>query len=410
MTAAPADDAVPFPHPAPTDVTDDGALVPDAATPAPPARQPRYPHVDALRAIAALFVVWGHATETISKLGLEYLGGAIALCLPTGGQWMNEASTDFNFGRIGVVLFFAISGFVIPASLKGGRMAGLRRFAISRVFRLYPAYWLSIPLGFLTSYWMWGTPFSWKDVGLNFTMVPELLGAQPAEGLYWTLATELLFYGTCALLYAVGGLRRVRVIATLALLLFLVCIKYRAYPECFLAAHLSIMFFGTLCRYYLESDRQALRSRLLGLFILGYALVCALLPLVAAYKLQAGRWPEFYYWTTRTYAIGIGFFCVGLTAARIRWRFAAWLGEISYSLYLLHPAVLYALLWALLRWAPAGVYGLHQGWYLLAVAAITVLLSALNYHYLEKPAIRLGKYLAHRAPANVARATPESFP
>ncbi|MES2187020.1 MAG: acyltransferase [Pseudomonadota bacterium] len=402
--------AIPFPHPAPVDVAAGGALVPDAATPAPPARQPRYAHVDSLRAIAALLVLWAHTAEIYATLGLQSVGSAGVIGVAVGGQWMNAVAHSFDFGRMGVVLFFAISGFVIPASLKGTRADGLRRFAISRFFRLYPAYWFSIPLGAITFYWIWGKPFSAYEFALNFTMLPGALHVQPAEGLYWTLATELQFYCLCAVLFAVGGLRRIRVLAGLTVVFALVFAKYGGASRGLLGAHLSIMLFGTLCRYYLESDRQARRSQLLGIFLLGYALVWAALPFVAVWQIQAGRWSEASLFLYRTYAIGLGIFCVGLTAVRIRWRFAAWMGEISYSLYLLHPVVLYGFFWLLLHYGPAGLYGLHLGVYVGAVAATTVLLSALNYHYLEKPAIRLGKYFAHRTPANLARATPESFP
>src|SRR5438045_9287952 len=61
----------------------------------------------------------------------------------------------FEFGITGVVLFFAISGFVIYGTLRGPRAGTGRRFVISRFFRLFPAYWVSVLAG-LVFFWWWG--------------------------------------------------------------------------------------------------------------------------------------------------------------------------------------------------------------------------------------------------------------
>ena len=95
----------------------------------------RYDHIDALRAIAALLVVWRHA-EGI-------------LLVDRTTEFAKLVFSFIDPGRAGVVLFFAISGFVIPSSLRGKLTDGTRNFVIRRFFRLYPAYWLSIPIGWL---------------------------------------------------------------------------------------------------------------------------------------------------------------------------------------------------------------------------------------------------------------------
>lgn len=404
------EDAVVFPSIPPTEALVQDNLVPDAATPATPVAQPRYAHVDSLRALAALLVVWAHTVEVFAALGNNYVGAAGESVARVTGLWMNDISHAFDFGRIGVVVFFAISGFVVPVSLKGGRIEGLRRFFVSRVFRLYPAYWLSVPLGAITFYWMWNKPFGIYDFLANLTMLPAKLHAQPAMGLYWTLATEIFFYLLCALLFYFGKLRQVRVLALLVVLGLGLFMLKRASSTGLLGAHLSIMFFGTLCRYYFESAREASLSRRLQIFLLGYAAAWATLICIAWVGMTWMDWKPGAFLVLRTYGLGVGIFCAGLTVARMQWRFTAWLGQISYSLYLLHPFVLYLGLWMLLRWAPTEVYGLHLGFYVGSVAAVTIILAAITYHYIELPMIRLGKCISHRAPANVARATQESFP
>ena len=52
-----------------------------------------------------------------------------------------------NLGVFGVSLFFLVSGFVIPMSLKGKNPKNtVYNFFIRRFFRLYPTYWFSIIL------------------------------------------------------------------------------------------------------------------------------------------------------------------------------------------------------------------------------------------------------------------------
>ena len=92
-----------------------------------PGRQPRWmqgrlQYIDAMRGIAALLVVLQHALAEAFPASplLEYVSP----------------------GRFGVVLFFLISGFVVPFSIKGERP--IASFVVNRAARLLPALWLSI--------------------------------------------------------------------------------------------------------------------------------------------------------------------------------------------------------------------------------------------------------------------------
>ncbi|WP_448131354.1 acyltransferase family protein [Stutzerimonas chloritidismutans] len=110
-----------------------------------PSTASRYAHIDAMRAIAVLLVIWMHTSEVF-----------VPIVAPSVQDRLYEVAHSFDFGRIGVVVFFIISGFVIPASLRGPRAVGCYQFLIRRLFRLYPLYWLSIPFGLLTTWWLWG--------------------------------------------------------------------------------------------------------------------------------------------------------------------------------------------------------------------------------------------------------------
>ena len=90
----------------------------------------RFAALDALRGIAALLVVWQHTSEYfINQPGM-----------PPDGSGMLELFKAIDPGRIGVICFFLISGFIIPSSLRSNGNAPLTEFSIKRFFRLYPAY------------------------------------------------------------------------------------------------------------------------------------------------------------------------------------------------------------------------------------------------------------------------------
>ena len=57
----------------------------------------RMSHVDAICAVAVLFVMWTHYPEQFSSIA-------------GSGQWLDTLQHYGNFGRIGVVVFFALSG------------------------------------------------------------------------------------------------------------------------------------------------------------------------------------------------------------------------------------------------------------------------------------------------------------
>ena len=98
-----------------------------------------------------------------------------------------------KYGYLGVEFFFMISGYVIFFSAQN-RTAS--EFAVSRAVRLYPAFWIAVPLTTVVSVYLGGTNMSVGPLQAlaNLTMVPTLLGFDFVDGVYWTLQLELNFY------------------------------------------------------------------------------------------------------------------------------------------------------------------------------------------------------------------------
>lgn len=361
-----------------------------SVAPASGAPDTRLRYVDALRAIAALLVLWLHVGDAF-----VHLNGAVAL----PGAWLQDFASNVDLGRVGVVAFFLISGFVIPFSMQPSQPAPVRTFAIKRFFRIFPAFWLSIPLGAATGWWLWGREFGVADFLANMVLLQDLLGMRAAEGLYWTLLVEVVFYGLCVGLLLTRSLDRPRrllalaaafgAVHSLAMLAHWFGRPLMGTVAAFGFLNLSIMLCGTLYRRLLlegEPDRVA-RNGTLALF--GCYLV--VLPLAAICAVGVARNAMI------AYALGVLLFVVGTRLVRIQTRLTDWLGAISYSIYLFHPVVFMSLLWLLLR-QPAGSWWRtqHLGVYIAVVAALTVALAALVHRWVEQPCIRLGRRLARR--------------
>ncbi len=339
----------------------------------------RIDRLDALRGIAALVVVIQHAVEQV--MGRNALAPGIERAMTT------IFADSFNFGRFGIAMFFLISGFVIPFSLRGPRP--LWGFAVSRFFRLYPAYWLSLAFG------LWVLALTGRDVPdlatilANASMFQAFVGRADIVPVYWTLALELLFYGACAALYGKGWLGNARIIA-LAIGLLLVAalalsglslVGGRHWPAN-IPFNLSLMFMGTLTRQaWLERDAAAQKRMPIML-----AATMVALPLIqwgACFGSQSAYIQPIPF--TTAYAAALVLFLLVLKGNWQSGPLWLWLGSISYSVYLVHGPWLQAMVTWFQPLSPA-----TAPLFLAAVIVLTLGSAHLVYRLVERPCLRIG--------------------
>ncbi len=136
--------------------------------------------LDILRFLAALAVVFFHYT---------FLNVTEYQTLPT----YPVLSEIFKYGYLGVELFFIISGFVILLTASKKKWQG---FVISRIARLYPAFWVAVTLTFLSIVLFASDVMqvSFSQYLWNLTMGSEFVGVKNIDPVYWTLQIELKFY------------------------------------------------------------------------------------------------------------------------------------------------------------------------------------------------------------------------
>jgi peptidoglycan/LPS O-acetylase OafA/YrhL len=299
------------------------------------APRPRLLALDGLRLIAALMVVLYH-----------YVSSGIA------AYWHANPAAVFRglhlltaYGWMGVNLFFLISGFVICMSSWG---RGLGDFFVSRVVRLYPAYWIGIVF---TTVMLTLLPFDRPRPGLrqilaNLTMLQTGIGVHDVESVYWTLWKEILFY----LLFAIVVWRGVdyhRVVIFCALWTTASVITplfNNAALSSIVDQEYSMYFIGGVAMYLMYRFRPTLV--LWGIVIISLLLAAYSIPdrlkAVAAFSGE-----------TQSEYVGIGlvvaFFGILLAIAlgwtdRIRWRWLTTAGALTYPLYLIHGTAGFALI------------------------------------------------------------------
>jgi peptidoglycan/LPS O-acetylase OafA/YrhL len=420
--------------------TQSTGAAPRAAGPA--GSSSRLAWLDALRGFAALCVVFDHGSTLVLRPVRDYLYHTL------------------NLGQYGVFVFFLVSGYIVPASLE--RKGSTRTFWISRAFRLYPMYAVALILSAVAYKTHYGNIAGAEHdpptaLASWLTMMPNVLSGPNVPNVTWTLSYEMVFYlllaalfswrvhkhsGAYALAFAVGacalggvlpmaglehwgrhgGLSPLTVDITadaliiggivLALTGKSALVKIGAsvgaltgltlatvnqgypYPWSGLMI-LALMFTGTLI--YRAGQKQV--SKLAAAWIAGavVALTVAAGLLHAAQNHLNHEWRD--QWVS-SIVLAAATFALGLAVQNRKIpRVAAWLGLVSYSVYLLHPLVFDAY---------RSIPGLHRhdygavGQTLIAAALLAVILgaSAITYYAVEKPMQRLGRRVATRASGN----------
>ena len=156
----------------------------------------RFYEIDLLRFLAALAVVLYHYTFR----GFAE-GGYSPVEYPVLGD-------IFKYGLYGVQLFFIISGFVILMTATKRDAVG---FVISRITRLYPAFWVCVTLTAAFILWKGGDIFQIELVQylLNLSMISGFAGVEMVDGVYWTLLVEIKFYTLIFVLLLFGQIKRI---------------------------------------------------------------------------------------------------------------------------------------------------------------------------------------------------------
>lgn len=147
--------------------------------------------LDLLRGVAVLAVIVLHTSHH-----------AIGHGVPLFDDWLWPVIRHFY---LGVQLFFVISGYCIMGAVESAERDAkpIMTYFRRRLRRIYPPYWFSlillIVLGGMTVFiarkqWWDVFPLTGTDWLLNVVLLQQLFGAPDASLPYWSLSIEVQFY------------------------------------------------------------------------------------------------------------------------------------------------------------------------------------------------------------------------
>jgi peptidoglycan/LPS O-acetylase OafA/YrhL len=356
--------------------------------------------LDSLRGLSAAYVVVYHM-----------------LLIPQPNLLSPKWAEKFaHSGGNGVLMFFIVSAFSLcyTMPMRAKDRSPTASFYLHRFFRIAPLFYVLIVLSLLRDRLLFAASHSPWDVLASVLFVFNLLptGQEGFVWAGWTIGIEMVFYAVFPIVYArIRDLGQAVAFFFAAILFWMavqLALDYVVMPAQWQASilqwsafkhfptfALGVVLYFAFQRYSGAGKGAAdLRSVGCALFLAGVFGYCAMLQgwLPAVFG-------DAYGWAGVLCAVLA--FGLSLWPTRLLVNGATgYLGKVSYSLYLLHPTVVY-----LLTPVYRSIYGATSSLSLAFLAflaslaltmSIVLPLAGLSYRFIEKPGIELGRRIAAR--------------
>lgn len=347
-----------------------------------------FPNLNGLRFIAAFFVIINH-TEQLKAF--YHLGDGV---LPDSVK---------NIGKLGVMLFFVLSGFLITYLLvEEERLFGVihtKKFYIRRFLRILPLYLLLIIMVFfiLQNFSFWEIPRLKNPLEDNFIVIfllhiflipnvaTAVYGFIPYIAQAWSIGTEEQSY----LLWPVllKKFKKHRLILMITIVFFHFVIRVLLSNR----LHLSIPFREIIYKFWMHFNIDSI----------AIGSVFAILLLSKSNLLKYILNTNFFYFTAfitvvllsvglgiphlhyQSYSFLFGIIIINLAVNKdlknvLEWKMINYLGKISYGIYMFHFIVLIPVLMFLSKFNLENSILTYS-----LVFGITIAISSFSYHYFE---------------------------
>lgn len=322
----------------------------------------RIPSLDGLRAISILMVMVGHL-----------------------GKWKHISVGPLDsYGSLGVHVFFVLSGFLITKLLVDEQertsTISLQNFYARRAFRIFPAAFLFLAV-VVVLFWR---EMHWTHIAAAVFYVANLDGGKPwIFNHLWSLSIEEQFYLLWP--FAVKRWYRHRTAILIGVFLFTPVFRtfiYAIKNDGALAGSMPVyadqLAIGCLLAVFAKR-----LPRIPGYVAAVMAIAAVLLPWYPATSAARSLFMLFVLRPLLDVCIaGVVLHVIQVPYRALNWAPVAWLGRISYSLYL----------WQELFCSNAN---LHHG-FVLVVPSIAC--ACLSYYLVEQPMLRVRERLARKKP------------
>ena len=394
----------------------------------PPPGNPRFPLLDSMRAIAALCIVVTHASG-LTRFNAENPLGAVTARL-----------------NVGVTVFFLISGFLlyrpfVRAAYHRVDAPRVPRFLRRRALRILPAYWVALTVlaiwpglaGVFTGDW-------WAYYGLLQIYSDQYIlgGIGPA----WSLCIEATFYlalpfYALAMRRAYGGRRtRERAVRIELVALAVLGLGSLAARTVIHAVDDQVTFPSTLPATFLwfalgmglavvSVAREGSEERVGALRLVGrrpglcwLAAGASLVALSWGFDLPRdfpGTFSETAFFAEHVLFGAFSFFLLlpavfgddrgGWPRRVLANPVLAWLGLVSYGIYLWHASLM---IWLEEQGAAEWIPGISFPVLVLATTAFATACAAASYYLVEKPLLRFKDPRPPRPPAPAPQPVPSA--
>jgi peptidoglycan/LPS O-acetylase OafA/YrhL len=278
----------------------------------------------------------------------------------------------FSYGRLGVNLFFIISGFVIFMTVS--KLSTIKQFIISRFSRLYPVFWVAVTITFIWTIFLGPEDRAVNNTSylLNLSMIHEYLSIPHVDKVYWTLTIELAFYFWISCLLITKQLKNINYYLIIVVFLSLF---YEYLPTLLRQLFIlkSIPFFAAgICFYLSFNNKDSILTKLVFILVIVHILKYYTL-------IESG-----------ILLFALTYIYFQNTIKRTQNRILVYLGSISYSLYLIHQNIGYSIIQ---KGYELGVPSMAS---ILLAILFTLLLATLLTYFVEKPAAKICKKIFNK--------------
>ncbi len=321
-----------------------------------------------------------------------------------GVMFVHLGWEPFAYGWIGVPFFFVLSGFLITGILLDNKGADARTFFsvfyARRSLRIFPLYFAYLAVVAVTC-WILRLPtegWSWFFVYLqNFYLGARHLELSPGMHLShtWSLAVEEQFYMLWPLLVFITSRQWLKLLCVVLIGVGVVSRYWLAHntqhvPFAPLSSNLDTLCLGALLAIAARESRARFVTQSYGSLAIGLALLVAI-----------NVWPnntlnasnsQFMFVLALVFTGVVGIVGCSRNGLGLEWRPLAYIGRISYGLYIWHALGFGIISTALSsRWIP------DLGWVVNDAVRIglTFCLAAASFRYFEAPILRLKEKISH---------------